>query len=393
MNLYLYNKFHTEILIICRSIDACFKKKYIVLFFSLLFPTFVYAGNWNFDASGLIGAYYGVANAKEETKYPQRLISRADATLKGEYIFNEDHRTGIHASTTIIFKEDDKNRSEGEYRFYPYLIDKSKLGEFYLGYTYNAAYMLHKGAKDITFLKVDDSNATYFLSNPNWDNGYKDTLYATPKSTAILNDGRAVKVAYILPLSNDIKVGFSYTPDNAHRRGMISRYVDYEETEDGYALGAQKNIIYDDHIFYVSTGYGIFNRTDKELSLGFSWEYKNFNAAMGYKKSYVDGDKNPISLEKLNDNLPAYFDNYRESEAWNISVGYQWNNYKTNLAYLNTAAENTRHQDNLLLWSNVYSLDNHVELYAMSAYLNNHGYSLEDDNRGYAVIGGIGFRF
>jgi hypothetical protein len=47
----------------------------------------------------------------------------------------------------------------------------------------------------------------------------------------------------------------------------------------------------------------------------------------------------------------------------------------------------------LLLWSNVYSLDNHVELYAMSAYLNNHGYSLEDDNRGYAVIGGIGFRF
>ena len=43
--------------------------------------------------------------------------------------------------------------------------------------------------------------------------------------------------------------------------------------------------------------------------------------ALEYKKAYVDGTKNPISIEKLNDNLPAYFDNYRESEAWNVSVG------------------------------------------------------------------------
>lgn len=368
-------------------------KKYIVLLICLFCPSIVYASDWAFDASGLAGIYYGVANAKEETKYPQRIIGRADAMLKGEYIFDNDHRVGVHASTTIMLREDDKNRSEGEYRFYPYLIDKSKLGEFYLGYTYNAAYMLHKGAEDITFLKVDDSNATYFLSNPNWDNGYKDTLYATPKSTAIMNDGRAPKVAYILPLDEDMKIGFSYTPDNANRRGMVSRYVDYEEPEDGYAFGAQKKFEYNDNKFYTSLGFGVFNRTDKELSLGFNWEYKNFNAAIGYKKAYVDGDKNPISLKEVSDSLPAYFDNYRESEAFNVSVGYKWNKFKTNFAYLNTAAENTRHQDNLLLWSNVYSITNSVELYAMSAYLNNHGESTPDDNRGYAIIGGIGLRF
>ena len=102
-------------------------KKYIVLIFSLFFSNFAEANEWNFDASGLAGIYYGVSDAKEETKYPQRVISRADASLKAEYIFNKDHRTGIHASTSVILKEDDKNRSEGEYRFYTYLIDKSKL--------------------------------------------------------------------------------------------------------------------------------------------------------------------------------------------------------------------------------------------------------------------------
>ncbi len=368
-------------------------KKYGFLLFILLVPKFVIAGEWKPDISGLVGIYYGVAETKEETKYPQRLIGRADAMLKGEYIFDNDHKVGVYASTTMMLREDDKNRSEGEYRFYPYVVDKSKIGEFYLGYTYNAAYMLHKGAKDITFLKVDDSNATYFLSNPNWNNGYKDTLYATPKSTAILNDGRAAKIVYILPLDDDVKVGFSYTPDNANRRGMVSRYVDYEEQEYGYTGGLQKKIKYNDNIFYTSLGYGIFNRTDKELSLGLSWEYKNFNAAMGYKKAYVDGDKNPISFTSVRGSLPAYFDNYRESEAWNISIGYQWNKFKTNVAYLNTTAENTRHQDNLFLWSNVYSMDNKVELYTMGTYLNTHGEDVDNDNRGYAIICGVGFRF
>ncbi len=137
-------------------------KKYLFLFSVLLVPEFVIAEEWDFDINGLAGIYYGVADTKEETKYPQRLIGRADVTLKGEYIFDNEHKAGIYASTTVMLREDDKNRSEGEYRFYPYVVDKSKIGEFYLGYTYNAAYMLHKGAKDITFLKVDDSNATNF---------------------------------------------------------------------------------------------------------------------------------------------------------------------------------------------------------------------------------------
>jgi hypothetical protein len=358
----------------------------------LLTPHHLHA-KWQFSTNGLAGLYYGVTTAKEENKYPNRWVVRNDTSLKADYHFNSQHKAGIHASTTIMFRQDDTNRRGGEYRFYPYITDSSKLGEFYLGYTYNAAYMLHKGAKDITFLKIDDSNATYFLSNPNWNNGYKSTLYATPKSTSIMTDGRAPKFTYITPSSNNSRIGFSYTPDNANRRGMVSRYTNYQTKEDGYSFGVQQKWQLDNSTLYFSGGYGIFNETDKEASIGLSWEYKNFNIATGFKKAYIDGTKNPISTTSINSHLPAYFDNYRESNAWNISLGYNWDNFKTNIAYLNTKSANTRHQDNLILWSNVYSLDKHTELYLTTSYLNIHGLKPEKDNRSYGLISGIGWKY
>ena len=363
------------------------------LFVLLICPAVASAGEWNFKADGLIGAYYGIADASAENEHPDRWVLRADTALGAEYKFDENHKTGVYASTTIMLREDDVNRSEGEYRFYPYWADFSKYSEIYVGYVYNVAKMLHKGAKDITFLNVDDPNATYFLSDDNWGNGYKSTIYATPKSTSILNDGRAPKFAYILPFDDSLKFGFSYAPDNANRRGMTSRYADYEKTQDGYVWAVQKKWQLDEAKVYASAGYGIFNRTDKELSLGLSLEYGGFNTAMGYKKAYVDGSKNPIAEIKVSDNLPAYFDNYRESDAWNISVGYGWDKFKTNLAYLNTNAENTRHQDNMIMWSNVYIPVKNVELYAVGAYLGFHGKEKQDDNHGYASIFGVGYRY
>ena len=370
-----------------------FMKKYVVFLMVLCFVSFAKANEWTFSAKGLVGAYYGVSETKGKNKYPNRWVGRGDATVSVNYVFEDGHKLGVEASTTIMFRQDDKNRRGGEYRFYPYVKEVSKYGEIYLGYAKNAATMLHKGAKDITFLGVDDSNITYFLDNSNWNNGYKKTYFATPKSTSIMNDGRAPKLVYIAPVDETMKVGFSYAPNNANRRGMTSRYVDYEEVEDGYTFATQKKWSFDDSDLYASLGYGLFNRTDKELSLGITLEKGNFNIASGYKKAYGDGDKNPISTIKVNNNLPAYFDNYRESQAWNISVGYKWNKYKTNLAYLLNDAKNTRHQDNIVLWSNVYEFDKGFEIYGAGGYLRMHGTEQNDDDRGYAIIGGVGFRF
>ncbi len=370
-------------------------KKYIFLCSIIsLISSSAFAGGWDFNAHGLAGAYYGVSKTKYENKYPGRFATRADATLQANYIFDKTNKLGIHASTAAIYKEDDKDRSEGEYRFYPYLVSESIIGSVQIGYTQNAAYQLHKGATEITFLKLDDSNATYFLSNPNWGNGFKSTYNYTPKSTSIMTDGRAPKITYITPKINGLKLGASYTVHNAHRRGMTSRYVDYETNEDGYTFGAQKEWILSSRAkLYTSLGYGVFNSTDKEISTGINFEYCRFNMGAGYKKAYIDGTKNPISTTKRSEYLPAYFDNFRESQSWSVSAGYKWDTFKTNLALLHTQAENTRHQDTLLIFSNVYNLTKEVELYGVITHLNSHSTTHEKDNKGMSFITGVGYRF
>ena len=369
-------------------------KKYLLLSALCFMPLAAQAGSFETSAHGLAGAYFGISETKYENKYPSRFVTRGDATLKIDYKIDATHKIGIHAASTLMYRQDDKDRSEGEVRFYPYLQDESKLGTIQIGYTKNAANQLHKGATEITFLGIDDSNATYFLSNPNWSSGFKSTALYTPKSTSIMTDGRAPKITYISPKFYGIKLGASYTVHNANRRGMTSRYVDYETNEDGYTFGAQKEWLLSSRAkLYTSLGYGVFNSTDKEISTGMYFEYCRFNMGAGYKKAYIDGTKNPISTTKRSEYLPAYFDNFRESQSWSVSTGYKWDAFKTNLALLHTQAENTRHQDTLLIFSNVYNITKEVELYGVVTHLNAHSTTHEKDNKGISFITGVGYRF
>ncbi|MBO7244972.1 MAG: porin [Alphaproteobacteria bacterium] len=369
-------------------------KKYLLLSPLFFLPSVSYAENWEISAHGLAGAYFGISETKYENKYPSRFVTRGDATLKIDYKIDNTHKIGVHAPTTLMYRQDDKNRSEGEVRFYPYLQDESQFGTIQIGYTKNAANQLHKGAMDISPLGIDDSNATYFLSNSNWSGGFKSTAYYTPNATTILTDGRAPKITYITPKIAGFKLGASYTVHNANRRGTTSRYVDYETNEDGYTFAAQKEFILSEKSkILTSLGYGVFNETDKEISFGSQYHYASFNTGIGYKKSYIDGTKNPIATQKVNNYLPAYFDNFRESNAYNISAGYNWEKFKTNIAYLFSEAENTRHQNSLYIWSNVYQITDEVELYGILSHLNFKGETKKKDNEGCALIFGVGYRF
>lgn len=210
----------------------------------------------------------------------------------------------------------------GRLRFYPYLLaEKDDYGKLTIGYTYNAAYLLHQGAQEISWIGIKDSNLTYWLSGVNWSNRLKKVRFATPKSTYIMDDGRAFKFSYFTPLIGNTKFGFSYAPDNANRRGMVSRYARYEKTEDGYTAAMQSRWKLGSGDLYTSAAYGLFNRTDNEWAFGARWVAGKFNVSVSYKNAYVKGDKNPISTKAVNAYLPAYFDNYREGQAWDFALG------------------------------------------------------------------------
>lgn len=373
-------------------------KKTVLLILLLLLPKPSFAGYFESSYSGLGGIYYGVSETRDNynlSNEPNRAVFRTDVRGGTDYVFSPRHKIGIHASAALILKEHDKSYQGGEWRFYPWLKDESEYGRFEAGYVFNAAYQLHKGAKDITFFGINDSNLTYFLSNPNWSNGKHSVKFATPKSTTVMNDGRAPKLAYFTPRLGNTVLGFSYAPDNAHRRGMVSRYADYETVEDGYAAGMQNEWQLGETKLYTSLGYGLFNRTDKETSVGIMLVNGRWSFGAGYKKAYIDGHKNPITVNSANPRCPDLFDNYRESSAWNISIGHEWESWKSNVAFLQAEAENTRNSDRLLVFSNVFSLSKQVEAYLVGLYINSHGadkYS-SANNRGYALTTGLGLRF
>ena len=375
------------------------KKLLLTLCSATALPGVAAAHGFEFSQSGMAGVYYGIMETRENnnvSNMPNRLVFRSDGNLEGAYKFENQTRLGVHADYTLVFRQHDKDYNDGDWRFYPYaLAENPKYGKFTVGHTYNAAFQLHQGAQEITWIGIQDSNLPYWLTSANWVNGLKTVKFATPKSTNIMDDGRSFKFSYFTPMIGNTKFGFSYAPDNASRRGMVSRYTSYQKKEDGYTAAMQNKWNPGLGDLYTSVAYGLFNRTDNEWAFGVRWVVDKFNVSTSYKNAYIDGDKNPISTTARSPHLPAYFDNYREGEAWDFSVGYDFGRFKTNFAYLHSEAKNTRNRDDIFIQANRYSLNEYFELFWVNAYSNSKGVDRNSDNnnKGYAVITGIALKY
>lgn len=375
------------------------KKLLLTLCAATALPGVAAAHGFEFSQSGMAGVYYGIMETRDNnnvSNMPNRLVFRSDGNLEGAYKFENQTRLGVHADYTLVFRQHDKDYNDGDWRFYPYaLAENPKYGKFTVGHTYNAAFQLHQGAQEITWIGIQDSNLPYWLTSANWVNGLKTVKFATPKSTNIMDDGRSFKFSYFTPMIGNTKFGFSYAPDNASRRGMVSRYTSYQKKEDGYTAAMQNKWNPGLGDLYTSVAYGLFNRTDNEWAFGVRWVVDKFNVSTSYKNAYIDGDKNPISTTARSPHLPAYFDNYREGEAWDLSVGYDFGRFKTNFAYLHSEAKNTRNRDDIFIQANRYSLNEYFELFWVNAYSNSKGVDRNSDNnnKGYAVITGIALKY
>ena len=375
------------------------KKLLLTLCAATALPGVAAAHGFEFSQSGMAGVYYGIMETRDNnnvSNMPNRLVFRSDGNLEGAYKFENQTRLGVHADYTLVFRQHDKDYNDGDWRFYPYaLAENPKYGKFTVGHTYNAAFQLHQGAQEITWIGIQDSNLPYWLTSANWVNGLKTVKFATPKSTNIMDDGRSFKFSYFTPMIGNTKFGFSYAPDNASRRGMVSRYTSYQKKEDGYTAAMQNKWNPGLGDLYTSVAYGLFNRTDNEWAFGVRWVVDKFNVSTSYKNAYIDGDKNPISTTAHSSHLPAYFDNYREGEAWDFSVGYDFGRFKTNFAYLHSEAKNTRNRDDIFIQANRYSLNEYFELFWVNAYSNSKGVDRNSDNnnKGYAVITGIALKY
>ena len=213
------------------------KKLACILGSIAILPCAVQADVFDFSQSGLAGVYYGVMQTRRQNNYdnmPNRVVYRQDGRFEGAYKFADETRFGAHADYTLALRQHDKDYNGGDWRFYPYaLAENPAYGKFTVGYSYNVAQQLHMGAQDISWIGIQDSNLSNFLTDVNWSNGLKKTKFATPKTTTIIDDGRAPKFVYFTPMFGNTKFGFSYTPDNASRSRMVRRSTVYQENEEG----------------------------------------------------------------------------------------------------------------------------------------------------------------
>lgn len=349
----------------------------------------------NYDINGSWNSYYGYNfldhNYKNRDKR-QFFVNTFELNLAAEKEFNDDWSLGLYADLYAGINKRQRNYSNGLWGHEIYSILDNPYGRIMLGETQSVAAQFHIGAPTAGKFGLNDSSIVDFIANPNWVKEKHRTAYRTLNSTAINTDGTVAKFSYITPEFHDLTFGFSYIPNTYSRTGLIQRNARYAE-KDGYVGAAYYTTDLGFAELETSLGYAIFNQDDNELSLGASLYRNGWTIGGSWRKTYVDGSEYPVTKISQNPKLPDLFDNYREGEAWDVGIGYEFGPIKTALSYFESKAKNTSNKDRIWLWSNEFRYNKHLAFYVAAAKVDFEGLSQQESNRGWAGMTGFSVEF
>ena len=371
------------------------KKFIFAIAILLLFPNLVKASYFKYQATGEWSSFYGYnfPNNKYKNKDKHQLfLNLFEVNISAEKELNNNYSFGIYADLMASINKRQYNYSNGLWGHEIYAIFDNPAGRIMLGETYNTASQFHVGAPKSGRFGLNDSDIVNFMSNPNWLKEKHHTAYKTLNSTEINTDGTAAKLSYISPEFYNLTLGLSYVPDTYSRTGLINRDARYAD-DDGYVAAAYYHNDFDFAEMESSLSYAIFNKDDKEISLGLSFYRAGWTVGGSYRKTYVDGNDYSITINSINPRLPDLFDNYREGQAWDIGVGYEIGPYKVALSYFESKSDNSDNKDKIWLLSNEYQINKHVALYLAGGKVDFEGINTEQSNKGYSVISGFSLSF
>lgn len=357
----------------------------------------VQAGETEFSYDARIDSLYGYnfpANKYKHRDHRGHWVNTFYLNTAIEHSFNNDYSASLHLDLMAGINKRQDNFNNGDWGQEVYGIFDTPFGRLMLGETYNVAAQFHVGAPSAGAFGLNDSDVVNYLDNPNWVKTKHETAYRTLNSTTMNTDGVAAKISYISPEFYQTYFGFTFTPDSYDRRGLVNKFAPYADDKAYvFSLYHERDLGFAD--LSASLGYGIFNQDDKELTAGLSLYKGGWTVGGSYRKTYVDGGDFPVAKSSDNPRLPELFDNYREGQAWDIGVGYEIGPYKVALSYLRSKADNTDNRDEIILLSNQYQLNKNIDLYLAGAQVNFRGADkdLDDNNKGYAVMAGVGLHF
>lgn len=363
----------------------------------LIFSNTAQAGETTYIFDGSIDSLYGysdVSESFEKKDNNNHWLNNFYLNLGVEHQFNSDYKLGLYVDLMAGIDKEIDNYNNGDWGQEVYSIIDSPYGRVMLGETYNVAAQFHQGAPDVGALGINNSDIVNFISNPNWVRDNHETSFETLNSTAMNTDGVAPKVSYITPEIYNTMLGITYVPDSYDRRGLINKYAKYA-TDDAYIAALYNEIDLGFVDIASSVGYGVYHQDDKEFTAGIQLSRGGWTLGSSYRRSYVDGGDYGITKASDNPRLPELFDNYREGQAWDVGVSYEVGPYQVSLSYFNSSSDNSDNQDEIIMLSNKYQVDKHVDVYLTAAHVDFEGsnHSLEDNNQGYAFVTGVSINF
>jgi predicted porin len=349
-------------------------------FLSLLAATAQAAG-WNYGIEGHAQGLYGYTDIQKHNHG----TGKGYIDSYAEYAFDSQTTAALYLSLNGGIDRELQDYNQGRWGEEVYGDFDSAYGRVMLGQTYNVAALFHQGAPSVGALS-SNSDVVDFLANPNWRRTTKETKFATLTSTDINTDGVAEKINYISPEFSGMAFGLSYIPDSYNRRGLISKYADYAH-DDGFVGAVYADGDWGWFNSKSAIGYAQYHGNDKEWSYSLNLSRGNWNIGGGFRKTYIDGDDKSTPKKEL----APDFDGYREGQAWNIGVGFDFGPFSSALTYFDSKSDRLDNHDKIVAFSNQYSFNKYTDFYVAAAYGKYR--ATEQSVEGYALVTGVGVNF
>lgn len=367
----------------------------VITISTLLISNTLRAHETKYSASAQWESLYGYTFPDHDYKHRdhrQHFVNMFELNLGAEKEFSNEWSLGLYADLYAAINKRQRNYSNGLWGHEFYAILDNPYGRAMLGETQNVAAQFHISAPKAGKFGLTDNSIVDFIANPNWVKEKHQTAFRTLNSTSINTDGTVAKLSYITPEFHDITLGFSYIPNTYSRTGLINREALYADKE-GYVGAAYYTADLGFAELETSLGYAVYNKDDHDFSFGASLYHAGWTVGGSWRKTNVKGNDYPVTKQSINPKLPDLFDNYREGQAWDIGLGYQFGPFKTALSYFESKAKNASNKDRIWLLSNEFRYDKHLAVYLAVAKTDFEGQNNADSNRGWAVMSGFSIGF
>ena len=364
-----------------------------LLMIMIVYPT--YAKSLDYDVNSKIRALYGYNFPADTFKTNQkRNHMPLYADIEGEISYKtDDVEIGLFGTLKSKLSNNLENLNQGHWGEEVYFSVFLGFGDFYVGQMPNVAAMNAVTKSNISVWQPNNDEIVDFINNPNWYQTNKTKYYSTLVSTNPNTDGSSLKIAYFTPEYKSSSIGISYTPNNNANDSLISKFTPYYN-KSSYSISFYNHQEFDffDTEFYMS--FSDYEKSHSEYATGFSLYRKGWTFLASYLKSETKRSDKPINTITLSKNKKAYFDDFRDSTAYNFAVSYEFAFLTSTLSYFDSFSKNTKASNRIINLHNSLKFDKSYSIYLGVAYaqFKNAEYDMKG-NKGLAIYTGIQFDF